>query len=195
MFIVWRKWLFVNFLLAWLVYWRLHSYNGLFSPGILLRALQILGDESKVLAHLQPQIRLWNPAIVSVDGMVLGQLPGDEPARQTGEKKREGLNYGSEQRFEPESNSLCSQTWTYLLVKKWRKKTTGKYCCFDAHHFTFLKDKRPHPFVYHVFNHSLVWKVVVDGVAMHMCAFGQRKINKRSKLCVWRTNICSNMMQ
>lgn len=78
---------FSEFLLAWFVYWRLPSYDGLFSPGILLRALQVLGDESKVLAHLQPQIGLWNPAIVSVDGMVLGQLPGDEPARQKREKK------------------------------------------------------------------------------------------------------------
>lgn len=51
------------------------------SPGVLLRVLKVLGDESKVLAHLQPQIRLWYPAIVGVDGMVLGQLPGNEPAR------------------------------------------------------------------------------------------------------------------
>lgn len=28
------------------------------SPGILLRVLEGFGDESKVLAHLQPQVRL-----------------------------------------------------------------------------------------------------------------------------------------
>ncbi len=41
----------------------------------------MLGNESKVLAHLQPQIRLWHPAIVGMDGVVLGQLSGNEPAR------------------------------------------------------------------------------------------------------------------
>lgn len=77
------------------------QYNSLFSPGILLRVLQVLGDERKVLAHLQPQIRLWNPAIVSVDGVVLGQLPGDEPTRQKREKKG-GFEFSK-------SKSLCSQ--------------------------------------------------------------------------------------
>lgn len=52
----------------------------LVSPGILLRVLEVFGDESKVLAHLQPQVRLGYPAIVRVDGMVLGQLPGNKPA-------------------------------------------------------------------------------------------------------------------
>lgn len=47
------------------------------SPGVLLRVLKVLGDEGKVLAQFQPQVRLWHPAIVGVDGMVLGQLPCD----------------------------------------------------------------------------------------------------------------------
>lgn len=47
------------------------------SPGVLLRVLEVLGDEGKVLAQFQPQVRLWHPAIVGVDGMVLGQLPCD----------------------------------------------------------------------------------------------------------------------
>ena len=51
------------------------------SPGVLLRVLEALGDESKVLAHLQPQVRLRHPAVVGVDGMVLGQLLGYESAR------------------------------------------------------------------------------------------------------------------
>lgn len=50
------------------------------SPDIPLRVLEVLGDESKVLAHLQPQVRLGHPAIMGMDGMVLGQLPGNEPA-------------------------------------------------------------------------------------------------------------------
>lgn len=47
------------------------------SPGVLLRILKVLGDEGKVLAQFQPQVRLWHPAIVGMDGMVLGQLPCD----------------------------------------------------------------------------------------------------------------------
>ena len=39
----------------------------------------MLGRQGKVLAHLQPQVGLGHPAIVSVDGVVLSQLPGDEP--------------------------------------------------------------------------------------------------------------------
>lgn len=52
------------------------------SPCILLGVLKALGNESKVLANLQPQIRMWHPAIVSMDGMVLGQLPGYKPTRK-----------------------------------------------------------------------------------------------------------------
>lgn len=51
--------------------------EGVASPGVLLRVLKVLGDEGKVLAQFQPQVRLWHPAIVGVDGMVLGQLPCD----------------------------------------------------------------------------------------------------------------------
>ena len=39
----------------------------------------MLGDESKVLAQLYPHVRLGHPAIVGMNGMVLGQLPGNEP--------------------------------------------------------------------------------------------------------------------
>lgn len=59
------------------------------SPSILLKIFEVLWDESKVLAHLQPKIRLWYPAIVGMDGMVLGQLPGNKPARLKTEKKEE----------------------------------------------------------------------------------------------------------
>lgn len=59
------------------------------SPSILLNVFEVLGDESKVLAHLQPKIRLWYPAIVGMDGMVLGQLPGNKPARLKTEKIEE----------------------------------------------------------------------------------------------------------
>lgn len=51
------------------------------SPGVLLRVLEVLRDQSKVLSHLQPQVRLRYPAIMGVDGMVLCQLLGNEPAR------------------------------------------------------------------------------------------------------------------
>lgn len=51
--------------------------EGVALPGVLLRVLKVLGDEGKVLAQFQPQVRLWHPAIVGVDGMVLGQLPCD----------------------------------------------------------------------------------------------------------------------
>lgn len=46
--------------------------SGGVSPGVLLRVLKVLGDQSEVLAHLQPQVRLGHPAIVGMDGMVLG---------------------------------------------------------------------------------------------------------------------------
>lgn len=48
-------------------------------PGILLRVLEVFWDESKVFAQFQPQVRLWHPAIVGMDGVVLGQLPRDQP--------------------------------------------------------------------------------------------------------------------
>lgn len=51
------------------------------SPCILLWVLEVLGDERKVLAHLQPKVRLRQPTIVGMDGMVLSQLPGNEPVR------------------------------------------------------------------------------------------------------------------
>ena len=52
------------------------------SPVALLRLVEVLGDESKVLSHLQPHVRLGHPAIMGMDGVVLGQLPGNEPAEQ-----------------------------------------------------------------------------------------------------------------
>lgn len=48
-------------------------------PGILLRVLEVFWDESKVFAQFQPQVRLWHPAIVGMDGVVLGQLSRDQP--------------------------------------------------------------------------------------------------------------------
>jgi len=59
----------------------LRTIFSLASPGVALWVLEVLWDESKVLAHLQPQVRLGHPAIVGMDGMVLGQLPGNETAR------------------------------------------------------------------------------------------------------------------
>lgn len=50
------------------------------SPGILFRVLEKLGDQSKILAHLQPQVRLRHPAVVCVNGVILGQLSGNQPA-------------------------------------------------------------------------------------------------------------------
>lgn len=48
-------------------------------PGALLRILEVFWDESKVFAQFQPQVRLWHPAIVGMDGVVLGQLSRDQP--------------------------------------------------------------------------------------------------------------------
>lgn len=74
----------------------METFNGemsVVSPGVLLRVFEVLGDKSKVLAHLQPQVRLGHPAIVGVDGVVLSQLPGNEPARwKRLRKKCEDLN-------------------------------------------------------------------------------------------------------
>lgn len=47
----------------------------------------MLRDESKVLAHLNPQVRLGHPAIMGMDCVVLGQLPGNESER---ERERKG---------------------------------------------------------------------------------------------------------
>lgn len=49
------------------------------SPGVLPRVLEVLGEQSKILAHLQPQVRLRHPAVVRVNGVILGQLSGNEP--------------------------------------------------------------------------------------------------------------------
>lgn len=54
-------------------------------PGILLRVLKVFWDESKVFAHFEPQVRLWHPAIVGMNGMVLGQLSCDQSEK---DKKR-----------------------------------------------------------------------------------------------------------
>lgn len=51
------------------------------SPGVPLWVLEVLGDESKVFAQLQPHVRLGHPAIVGMDGMVLGQLPGNKTTK------------------------------------------------------------------------------------------------------------------
>lgn len=54
----------------------------------------MLRDESKVLAHLNPQVRLGHPAIMGMDCVVLGQLPGNESERERererGKRRRGG---------------------------------------------------------------------------------------------------------
>lgn len=44
--------------------------------------LEALGNKCKVFAHLQPQVRAGYPAIMGMDGMVLGQLLRNKPAGQ-----------------------------------------------------------------------------------------------------------------
>lgn len=82
------------------------------SPHVHLWVLEELGHQGEVLAHCQPQVWLGHPSVVSMDGMVLSQLPRDEPV---GWWKRCELAIGSWEEG-PNSRGQDCKTLTSLLA-------------------------------------------------------------------------------